>query len=1016
MIKKVCLVLCLLFGFYLGTAQSQSALQTLANSLQPGQWGKLTGMTGIASNGGTIFDGGEFGNDACVILQYSDKAVWDSQAKKLYFQGTCHAGPPSTTFVRYDEATNSWTRLTPTLGSHAYEHHAIDPVHRKLYYVNAGDLTPYRYDLDAGTWDHTMPVDVVGYDSLFNGITWFPEMDSLLHLESAVGQVTAWNRATNSWRSLVDSLDMQGANYSGFIQYNAVNHVVLFGGGNNSNNVFGRTVRTINAAGTIVRKTDAPFDIGPTSGGNPSVVVQDPASGKMLVFKNQGAPLFYSFDIPSNTWTQESTVNVPLFAPCSTVFNIVATPIDNYGVMLFLKYCNSTNVDAWIYKYGPAVIIPPQPEPPPSGATTIFGTMAPTTFTRTDAPAEVGVKFRSDVNGAIVGIRFYKVSGDTNGHTGSLWSSNGTLLATGSFANETASGWQELTFAAPVMITANTTYVASYHEGGTLYYSQPYFANMGVDNPPLHALRSGVDGLNGVYRYGSGGLFPNLSYNTSNYWADVMLATGPPSPNKPPIVNAGNDQMATGGFSASFTLTGTATDDPSQPLTYLWTKTDGPGTVTFVNAASASTVTTVNSPGTYTFNFQASDGQAASNDVIVVTVADSSSNTPVPSPPIASDFQARCSAPGVVKCVGFDQAADVAGRYPAPVGLLPSNAGSFPQLDTSVKASGNSSLKFTIPPMSSSDAAGSYFANFSNDFSVQFDAGDTFYYQWRQRFSPEFLTLPGAGWKQTIMGTGSTGTLPGWPGIASSCTSLEIVTVNGYMRGFAQMYNSCSGSTSHGPYAPFEEPFGNDFKLQNARPVPYCLYTQTHTIPSTALPPTGNCFGYFANEWMTFQIGVTLGPRVGDEFKNSHIQMWAAREGQPSQLLQDWIFNLTAGSPTSVPLEKFGQIWFTPYMTGKDATLTNPIAYTWYDELIVSRNKIADPAAASVPAPPDPCISDPLTISGLKWPAARTGTRSLTWNSVTKEIVMINYQWPANDKQTAIFMDKRNCKASFSPK
>ena len=75
----------------------------------------------------------------------------------------------------------------------------------------------------------------------------------------------------------------------------------------------------------------------------------------------------------------------------------------------------------------------------------------------------LGVKFRSDVNGFITGIRFYKGSANTGTHVGSLWTSGGQLLATATFTNETASGWQQANFATPVAITANTVYVASYH-------------------------------------------------------------------------------------------------------------------------------------------------------------------------------------------------------------------------------------------------------------------------------------------------------------------------------------------------------------------------------------------------------------------------------------------------------------------------------------------------------------------------------------------------------------------------
>src|SRR5206468_251357 len=42
--------------------------------------------------------------------------------------------------------------------------------------------------------------------------------------------------------------------------------------------------------------------------------------------------------------------------------------------------------------------------------------------------AELGVKFKSDVNGSITAIRFYKGSQNTGTHTVSLWTSTGTLL------------------------------------------------------------------------------------------------------------------------------------------------------------------------------------------------------------------------------------------------------------------------------------------------------------------------------------------------------------------------------------------------------------------------------------------------------------------------------------------------------------------------------------------------------------------------------------------------------------
>ena len=87
----------------------------------------------------------------------------------------------------------------------------------------------------------------------------------------------------------------------------------------------------------------------------------------------------------------------------------------------------------------------------------------PGTKTENDSNAvDLGVKFQATTNGTIVGIRFYKGPQSTGTHIGDLWSASGTLLASATFTNETASGWQQVNFSSPVSITAGTTYIASY--------------------------------------------------------------------------------------------------------------------------------------------------------------------------------------------------------------------------------------------------------------------------------------------------------------------------------------------------------------------------------------------------------------------------------------------------------------------------------------------------------------------------------------------------------------------------
>jgi glucose/arabinose dehydrogenase len=137
---------------------------------------------------------------------------------------------------------------------------------------------------------------------------------------------------------------------------------------------------------------------------------------------------------------------------------------------------------------------------------------------------ELGVKFTSDVAGFVTGIRFYKSEANTGMHTGSLWSSTGTRLATATFTGESASGWQQLDFTPPVAIQPDTVYVASYfapnrHYSGTL----DYFATQGVDSPPLHALADGESGGNGVYAYGATSTFPSNTSRAQSYSVDVVF-------------------------------------------------------------------------------------------------------------------------------------------------------------------------------------------------------------------------------------------------------------------------------------------------------------------------------------------------------------------------------------------------------------------------------------------------------------------------------------------------------------
>jgi methionine-rich copper-binding protein CopC len=235
---------------------------------------------------------------------------------------------------------------------------------------------------------------------------------------------------------------------------------------------------------------------------------------------------------------------------------------------------------------------------------------------------ELGVKFRTTVAGSITAVRFYKSPVNTGTHVGNLWTASGTRLATGTFTGETASGWQQLNFATPVTVKANTTYVASYFAPNGGYSFDNNLANSGAGLAPLTALQSGVDGGNGVYRYTSTSAFPSSQSSGSNYWVDVVLDTSTASTTPPTVTSTSPTSGAT---SASITAPVSATFSAAvDPDTVTFTVKDAggntvPGSVTYPasNKATFTPSTELELSSTYTASVQASDvwGNAMANPV-----------------------------------------------------------------------------------------------------------------------------------------------------------------------------------------------------------------------------------------------------------------------------------------------------------------------------------------------------------------------------------------------------------------
>ena len=218
---------------------------------------------------------------------------------------------------------------------------------------------------------------------------------------------------------------------------------------------------------------------------------------------------------------------------------------------------------------------------------------------------ELGVKFQTSSSGWIYGVRFYKGPGNTGTHTGSLWTDSGTLLAHGTFTNETGSGWQTLEFP-----SCGTSQRGADLCRQLLCTKRKLLQRQAVISPvvvsvnaPLQALEDGADGGNGVYAYG-GDQFPTSSYGSSNYWVDPIFWNTPP-PNAPgPTVSATNPinnqtsvptnasvsftfNKAVQASTIQFTLTGPNSSSVSGNVSYNSTT----NTATFTPSAALSSAT-----------------------------------------------------------------------------------------------------------------------------------------------------------------------------------------------------------------------------------------------------------------------------------------------------------------------------------------------------------------------------------------------------------------------------------------
>jgi hypothetical protein len=331
-------------------ATAETELENLAKSIQPRTWAKLDtiGFTFSA-----IHSSGEDGS----IFHWANDAAWDSKRKQLFFIGKAWATRPYR-FVSYDSNTNTWIRLPDPYwfkpgydSGHGYGNNAICSNGDYFYHLKTYTDDVYRYDILNETWTKLPDGNFQGID-YGEALECFPEMGGLIRVYYRMFYF--WEEAKGSWTQIASNLGI--GDYDQLMIHNPVHGVMLAAGGYDVN---GQGMVKLEKNRLVTKLKNAPYSMSDLN----CILTVDPVSGDHLVIFANGN--FYRYDIISDIWEKLSD-STPWGANGDKV---VAAPIRELGVVMFVRGLVGENGTVWIYKHSSAPPTPIDRTPPgtPSG-------------------------------------------------------------------------------------------------------------------------------------------------------------------------------------------------------------------------------------------------------------------------------------------------------------------------------------------------------------------------------------------------------------------------------------------------------------------------------------------------------------------------------------------------------------------------------------------------------------------------------------------------------------------------
>lgn len=336
-------------------AYDGTAIGELAKSMQKGEIKKLD----TSNMAATLSDPG--GNTEALVV-FTDEAIYDYAAKKIYYVGGDHNGS-TPQFTEFNFNNSTWSKLgNAPVGStqyHSYGYHGFDEK-RKIYYLGRS-----YYDFKTQSWGSpNVPPGLVqgNHSGEFS-----PELDKYIITGGDRSGVYLYDFDTNSYETVTEGFLNQNDNLHDVARYSPKKGMIIFGGGDVTNglwrmNIDDKTVTRISTPGV-------PIDI------RASLLTADPVTGEFLLFANAGN--VYQYDIPNDRWNKINVnfdrlySNLNPYRNGRDMQNVAAIPIKEYGVIALINW-NFNQTELLLYKHDDGAIeLPPAAQAAPASPTAL---------------------------------------------------------------------------------------------------------------------------------------------------------------------------------------------------------------------------------------------------------------------------------------------------------------------------------------------------------------------------------------------------------------------------------------------------------------------------------------------------------------------------------------------------------------------------------------------------------------------------------------------------------------------